>query len=166
MEWTIQSDVPQDELTKYNSALEDLMSSIIARIKENEDFIEQFKDIAQPKIIGAKEIVSDYSDGAIEGNVTYYEIIDLTFGIEDGDIYSLEWNITFKSYGVAGIAYLTSDGRDGQQEVSCSCEGKANITLPDDFRDEFLTGDTIEKIIEDVIPNIKLQVEVHTIHLD
>ncbi|MBD2345200.1 hypothetical protein [Anabaena subtropica] len=153
----------QNELTKYNSALEDLMLSILVKIIQHEDFIERVENIAASKVIGIAETTYDKCDGLIEGNVTYCEIDNSVFEIKHGDIYSLEWTIAFKNTGMAYIGYVTADGEDGGNPVSFSCKGNVEIMLPDYFRDELLTDISIEEIIGELVSSIKLQVEIHSV---
>ncbi|WP_390625583.1 MULTISPECIES: hypothetical protein [Calothrix] len=162
----VQSGSCESEITRYNSALETLISSIINQLLQHEDFIEKSQNIIVAEMIGQEATAYDRHDGLIDGYVTYYQPAQAFFKIEDGDFYTLEWTIAFKVTGTADIGYVTSDGEDGYNSVLAFCEGNVNIKFTDDFRDYFLLNDSIEEIIEDVFSSIEFQAEIDLISFD
>ncbi|TAE60559.1 MAG: hypothetical protein EAZ76_01475 [Nostocales cyanobacterium] len=161
-----QSDNYQNELTSYKSALEKLILSILTQLLQHEDFIEEVENLIAYQLKSWEVTTYDRRDGSIEGSVTSCQIDKPCLKIKDGDFYSLEWTIDFHIIGTANIGYLTADGEDGYNPVSFSCEGNIKITFPDDFRDYFITHESVEEIIEEVVSNIKFQAEIHSATFD
>lgn len=123
------------------------MTSIINRIRDDENFIEKLKESVNDYFYGKQEVVEVYMEPHTEGSITNTEITsEITFKKEEESFDDLTWKIEIEFNIELSVGCVKSEGDYCTETLTGLCKTDAWVEFPSNT----LAIDDIQDIISDI----------------